>query len=272
MCFLFGTVVYKSAFKYIDEFLTSLNAQLFKDFKLLIINDNVPESDLKIALEHYYGTFEIVQYNKQFTPIEFRVKLLLEAKKRNAELLIMGDFDDIFDKHRIEKVVDCARKNQKYSFYYNTIFSFDYRPLMPSLPLVTDSIHNIADYNYLGLSNTAIRVKDLTIDFIKSLTGCQQMIFDWYLYSRLLLESLRGCFVPGAVTLYRFHENNIVGMQASGPEQIQKEVNVKTEHYKSLKDRSTVMFERYEVYKNNLYKLNLIDSPSFWWSYTTGGK
>lgn len=268
----FGTVVYKSAFKYINEFLLSLNSQVYKDFDLLIINDNVSSIDLNYALDNYYGDYEIVHYCSQLTPVQLRIKLLQEAKNRNAELLIMGDFDDLFSANRIEKIVNCANVNNDYTFYYNTILSFDNKPVMPELPIITNNINNVADYNYLGLSNTAIRMNELPTDFINSLEECKQMIFDWYLFTRLIIEGMKGLYVPEAFTLYRFHENNLVGLQENSPENIQREVKVKTEHYRSLKDKSTIMRRRFDVYNNNLFKVKKVSSLSYWWDFTTGGK
>lgn len=267
----FGTVIYPNAMKYAEEFVNSLNSQTFTQFEALIINDHVE----KTLVDESFGSLKtkntIIEYDRQFTPVELRVMLLLEAMQRDYDVLIIGDFDDCFSEDRVEKVLQTVWENDSYSFFYNEITAFDGRHVMPALPTTTDSINCILDYNYLGLSNTAIRLKALDTDFIRSLSEFKDSIFDWYLFSRILLENRTGLFVPDAVSFYRFHEDNLVGEISNNSKKIEYEIQVKKTHYRYLRARSPILLNRYNDYIIGNYSYTGEDTLHYWWGYTIGG-
>ena len=88
----------------------------------------------------------------------------------------------------------------------------------------------------------------LEIRFINSLASCITPVFDWYLYSRLLLSGLRGSYTPDAKTFYRIHENNMAGIAEQNRQDYERELDVKKMHYALLKDRDDRIHALYEIY------------------------
>lgn len=265
---VFGIVVYQIAYKYIDDLIYSINQQDSNDFEVLIINDDIDEDQLQASLVNLKRNKSVLHYNERYSPIELRIKLLTEAKNRGYDLLIIGDADDCFSENRVSKVIRCSEVNPSFSFFYNNIKDFSGNQVMPDMPTLTKRIDAIGEYNYLGMTNTGIRMSDLSQDFIDSLSECNQMIFDWYLYSRILLEDRKGIYVPEAVTFYRTHDANIAGDQSSNPERVEYEISVKTKHYESLKDRAKELNNLYELYRNRKFVIKPSTNKSFWWGYT----
>ena len=271
MNILFGTVFYRLAFSYLKDFINSLNNQVFTDFNVLIINDDIDEEDLDILMTNADFRYEIIHYNERYTPAGLRIKLLHEAWKRLTDVLVIGDADDVFSADRIGRIIQVSRDSDAV-FFYNDIYTMDNERVFPLLPAEISNVDMIGDYNFLGMSNTAIRVSELNNDFINSLFEGDQPIFDWYLFSRIIISGGKGQYVDGAVTFYRYHENNLVGNQDSYRDNIEKEIQVKKRHYKSLSKYSSVLKRRSEEYDAAEIQLIEVQNPHFWWSFTKGGK
>ena len=265
---LFGTVLYQSAFKYAADLINSINQQDTDDFEVLIINDDIDSEVLENALHFLSKDYSVIQYSQKYSPVELRIKLFSEAKRRRADLLVMGDADDEFSKNRMSNLIRIAENNPEPFFFYNKIEDFDGHQMMPDMPGWTKGIGDILSYNYLGMSNTGMRVGKLSDEFIISLDECKSPIFDWYLFSRILLDGKEGMFVPGAVTYYRLYEGNIVGDQESNPERIEYEVSVKKQHYELLESRSDIIRQMYLNYINEEYKVCTNCQKRFWWGCT----
>lgn len=267
----FGSVVYPSMLPYLGEFITSLKRQELKDFTLLIINDGVREVTLKNELDSIDSHFVIVDNNFGESPPELRTRMLIEAKQRNCNLLVLGDSDDYFSTNRVRKTVDFATEYSDFTFFYNTITRTDNQPVMPDLPELSINYKSIADYNYLGMSNTAIRIDKLSKEFLMSLYECKLPIYDWYLFSRMLINGNKGIYVKGCNTYYRFHGNNTIGEQKRNDEAIQREVEVKLKHYSLLAQYSEEAVSRYSQYSTGDYQVTNTSVLYYWWNYTVGG-
>lgn len=116
--------------------------------------------------------------------------MILEAKIRGFDFLILSDSDDMLSPNRVECYLSAL--NPQYSFYYNDLIDFNGQMIMPVLPAETISWKQIEEENFLGLSNTGIWLKNFSLQFINSLNTGDTKIFDWYLYSRILLAGMSG--------------------------------------------------------------------------------
>lgn len=268
----FGSVVYPSMLPYLGDFIASLKKQVFRDYTLLIINDGVSEDLLEKELNCFDINFVIVNNHLKKSPPELRTWMLIEAKQRKCNLLVLGDSDDYFSANRVKRIAECATQNSNCTFFYNTIIRTDNQPVMPDLPERSINYESIADFNFLGMSNTAIRVDMLSVEFLMSLYECNQPIYDWYLFSRILINNNMGLFVKGCYTYYRFHENNTIGNQIRNVEAIQREVEVKLKHYNLLAKYSEDAASRYSMYNKDDYRLINTSMLYYWWNYTIGGK
>lgn len=267
---VFGSVVYSEALEHLDKFLDSINKQIYKKFDILIINDNIDSATLQQRLKKIvFNNISIIDETQSSkTPAQLRILLLLEAKKRGYDLLILGDCDDTFSKNRVYNIKECYLKNKEYAFYYNDLILQNGELAIQDMPDWTCSIDDILQYNYLGLSNSAINMNKLCLDWIMSLKECESFVFDWYLFSRMLIMDLQGMHVKGAYTIYRIHQGNFVGLNRCNKEMIAKELVVKKQHYKSLQKYSKKMRHIYEEIKDMTVddvRLSTV-STSFWWS------
>lgn len=269
---IFGSVIYQAVLPYISEFVDSVAKQSTHDFELLLINDGITDekiSNIYNLLKESKIPHEIVENNNGLTPVELRIQLIKEAKKRNAEILIFGDSDDLFAKKRIEEVRNTFLKYGECGFVYNDLKNFDGSFAMPKLPEKVESFDEIIDYNFLGMSNTAIKVSELSDDFIESLYECKSYVFDWYLHTRLLLNGIKGRKAVNTATYYRIYENNFVGIQKKSDEAVKKEIEVKTAHYEMLKDYSHAFMVRFQKYSNGkIMKNENAVEKDFWWNLT----
>ena len=149
-----GTVIYKEAMPFFEEFFNSINTQTNINFELLILNDGVDSSLLKPTLIKSRIKYYIIDNTEELSPADLRVKLIEESKIRGYELLIIGDSDDVFDSRRVECIYEAYKNNSKYSFYYNQLLEFDSTPVMPSITDETFQIEQLLQYNYIGMSNS----------------------------------------------------------------------------------------------------------------------
>ena len=250
MKIVFGVVIYNQALRWADEFFESISSQSYNDFDLLIVNDGVE----KINLDKFkIGTGQTIIINSpESSTISQNRKLLLKAAKEYGyDILVSGDFDDTFSSERVLSIVDCIDNRQ--TFYYHNIIC-DNLDLFTVLPNEVTSIENILQYNYLGMSNTAIDLRKLTYEWIDSLEEVSTNVFDWYLFSRLLLDGHCGKNIPGSYTIYRQSEINIAGKQNSSTSAIRKEINVKLKQYSLLKERCEEAKMLYDSLQKIKYK------------------
>ncbi len=268
---IFGSVVYSEAKDYISDFLKSLEEQSFKQFHILLINDNIDENDFRKILERHSTIMDrivVVNTQNKYKPYELRVILMAEAKKMNADLLVLGDCDDIFSPDRIMRIVEAFDKN--YAFFYNVLCDWDGNSVMNNMPVAVDSFKDIGEKNFLGFSNTAINMNDITLEFINSLSNGKTSIFDWYVYSRILLNGGKGVLISECKTFYRIHSNNIAGICGDNTKDINREIGIKIDHYELLEEYDgyykDLLYKYKEIQSNNLY-MNYKNKlkHGFWW-------
>ena len=270
MRIVIASVVYKNALGYLEDFLRSISKQTYQKFSVLLLNDDMPYEYLgnilsKIEFKKNQDVLIIKSY-KESSISQLRIQMILEAKIRGFDFLILSDSDDMLSPNRVECYLSAL--NPQYSFYYNDLIDFNGQMIMPVLPAETISWKQIEEENFLGLSNTGIWLKNFSLQFINSLTTGDTKIFDWYLYSRILLAGMSGKKVENCYTYYRIHDNNIAGNMLLSEEQIKKEIIVKIEHYRLLEKEEPYFKHLRRIYERinkgeEEYILNKEDM--FWW-------
>ena len=124
MNIVFGTVFYNQASEYLGDFIDSINNQSDKDFRALIINDDMDKTTIDSQLQNAHFAYDVVQYKDKYSPAGLRIMLLIEAIKRKADILVIGDADDVFSSNRIERIRHVATLDTTFTFFYNDIQAF----------------------------------------------------------------------------------------------------------------------------------------------------
>jgi len=259
----FGTVIYKQASAFYTELMESVDNQTSKDFDVLIINDNYEPEDFE-KLKKPERAVAIDRFASKLTPGLLRIELLLEAKKRGYDLLIIGDADDTFAESRVQQYQEAYELDKQATFYYNNLVTDKGLSVFDMLPSTVLDVRPISQANFLGMSTTAINMSKLSVEYIESLKKGDCMIFDWYLYSRLLLDVGYGRYVPHAETIYRIHDANEVGVTHD----VAREKQVKLEHYNRLAEDYPYFAKlRDDLEMLDLAKINTEESyQGYWWS------
>lgn len=267
----FGTVVYESALKYRNEFCTSLLKQEYKDFDVLIICDNLDSLQIE---EMFPKDKRFLFYNyANYAPSDLRIKLIEIAYEAGYDLLLIGDFDDVFSSNRVEKYNE--QYNENITFFYNDLRYLSNKHLFfKQIPDIVERITQIEEQNFVGLSNSGINLKKIDIKDLKNLYHKNIKIFDWFFFSFLLLNGGTGKKIKDCSTYYRIHENNIAGENIITKDSILNEIKIKIDHYQILCSLGYPFQTLLNEYKNLLIRIKEKEnckkvfgqSSDFWWS------
>ena len=267
-----GSVIFEEASKYLGDFFESLETQTDQDFSVILINDNISSEHLEKIIAGVSPGLKDRLYignrnGKKLSPGMLRVELLQEAFSLKTDLLIMMDCDDKASENR----VSCIKEqfDPVYTFFYNELLDFDGKCVMKQLPAYTLDYRDIGQSNYLGMSNGAIYLKGISQEFIESLREGETRIFDWYLYSRLLLAEKKGKKIAGCCTYYRIYEANLAGKCEYSKQAIEKEIAIKREHYRLLAPYATYYKNMLEIYSSACAEdFKGKETTGYWWSLT----
>lgn len=270
----FGTVVYKEAFNFRDEFINSINIQNNRKFDTILLNDNLLIKELKYLETNIETNVKVYTKNNNLKPYELRVQLIEIAKNEGYDMLILGDFDDTFSYNRIDENI--KQFDSKYSFFYNELFYMEDNSIsfFDSLPRVTSDINCIIESNYIGLSTSSLNLHSISTFLLEELKKVDTLVFDWSMYTLLLNNNLKGKKIEKAKTFYRIHDSNIAGNQDNSYSSIIKEINIKVIHYSILENSNSIFSKyrkKYEALQTNIttrnyhYLLSSISSEKKWW-------
>lgn len=276
---VFGTVIYRQAVPFFESFLKCLEKQTTKEFDLLLINDNLNQEDIHILEARLYeydfeNRYCIMQgENRTGYLSDFRVQMIREANKKSYDLLIIGDIDDLFKENRVEMIWKSFKRYSHALFFFNSLVDERGKTVLRELPKKIMDINAISQSNFLGMSNTAINLLEISAEFIESLYEGSCDVFDWYLYSRFLLWGGYGVQVEGTNTIYRIYDNNLAGIQGNSLKEIEREREVKIAHYQKLIPFSKLFYNYKKqldnlivdeaFYKSKCYNKN---EQGYWWN------
>ena len=190
--------------------------------------------------------------------------MLKTAKSLGYDNIVLVDADDTISPTRMESFIKSFELDKDRVFFYNKFVTETGKDVFKTLPDAVEDIKPIAQANFLGLSNTGIRLTSLNADFLDSLNEGAVAVFDWYLFSRIIMDIGTGAYVDNASTIYRIYDDNTAGTTRD----LNKEYDVKTTHYNNLA-------RRYDYFKQLSAKLSKIDKSTltlsnnhqgYWWS------
>jgi glycosyltransferase involved in cell wall biosynthesis len=223
------TVMYPGMFGFLNEYIKCLQAQTFKDFELVIVNDQFPTQ-----LETYFKKSKIATKIFPFTglPLENRMYGLKICRDLGYDIVICSDSDETMCPNRIEKIVEyfnnsnklivynngSARKGDRYfDHYYKNCIRFD----------------DIIDFNILGYGAMSLRSE--AVDFILEHENKRVFVFDWWIGTVYLLHFGQVDFLKDVKNNYNQHPDNFVGPILSiEKKRIELGIRVKKSHYSEL--------------------------------------
>lgn len=276
-----ATVLYTQARGFLDEFLQSIAAQTSHDFDLLIVNDNYDEDELaSLVAKGLTADINVYFYNandQESYPPLMRMILLEWVKSLGYEFAIFADADDTFVPTRVENMLS-AHKYSDAAFFYNMLSvkedDGDLESILKVVPAEMENADKIMQCNFLGMGNTAVDMARLSIDYIKSFREANTIYFDWYIFSRIVIEIGKGLYVKNADTIYRQHPANALGNQTvlssdKKLELLKKELDAKIYHCSIMKkycDSYALILEKLDKVVIDEKFVPYENSEGYWWN------
>lgn len=235
-------VIYKGVEKFLDDYFCSIDKQTYNNFDTLIIED-----EFKLPVKYFRDRLICIEVvNKSIA--EIRSIGINYAKTNNYDLIIFTDCDDFYSPNRVEIIVYLIINSD---FVVNRIIPVDSFGKTLELQSNIDtnfynklSFNGIIEKNYFGLSNTAIKVNSLPIDFY---LPKDIIAVDWWLYSFMLVNKRIFQYSDKAFTYYRQHTSNLVGaINDLDEKKLINGLNIKLIHYKYLAEYLMKFGKEYE--------------------------
>lgn len=257
---------------YTHKYFASLEAQSFKKFDVIIVNDGCLELDF---FRSAFSNLNIIEFAGNGNLAKNRQVLINSAIDLGYEKVIFADFDDYFSPDR---VVITVRLLDSADIVVNELKLVSSEQLLQGEQFgqtLQDHrqlvLQDVLQMNCFGLSNTGIR-----------LTGLEKVYFDddlkvvdWYFFSSLLSHQKTAIYTNQCWTYYRQHEHTMAHIRKVSKEQLRNEIIVKKKHYSLMvKDRSLYEpllkaisdFPSDEVFLDKYFSLIQKKLTPFWWS------
>ena len=251
-------VIYPAIRRYLSNYCSSIETQDTDNFDILILNDKYNKT---FPLKNKRITILNVENN--LTPAKIREVGIKYALNNNYEYILFSDADDYFTINRISLSRD---RLEKYDFVYNNIKTINETGIIINdlnyfnlkIKKECNSYLELIEKNILGFTNTAVRAEKL----IKLYIPKEIIAVDWWIFSILLLNKCKGGFIKEAITYYRQHTNNFVGISKKLNKTIlHKGIKVKQIHYKNLSIycEDHKMKEATKIYCKKLEEINTLN-------------
>lgn len=251
-------VIYPAIRRYLPNYCSSIKTQDTDNFDILILNDKYNKT---FPLNNKRIT--ILNIKNNLTPAKIREVGIKYALNNNYKYILFSDADDYFSINRISLSKNGLRK---YDFVYNNIKLINETGIIINdinyINLKTkkecNSYLELIEKNIFGFTNTAVKADKLTKLYIPK----EIIAVDWWIFSILLLNKCKGGFIKEAITYYRQHNNNFVGISKKINKTIlQKGIKTKQLHYKNLliycEDHK--MKKATKIYSKKLEEINTLN-------------
>jgi hypothetical protein len=244
-----GTVAYRQNQKFTRDFVESINNAKNLN-ELIVVNDNLENTEINYLKNEILIKTNFIKPHSEIRSIpQLRALLLKEAKKNGVDLLVLADFDDTFSINRVKQIE--IEYDDSYSFFYNEVVLMESgKPFITDLPKTVFSIEQIAESNFLGLSNTAINLSKVDQNVFELLEECQSKIFDWYLFSIIISLGGKGKLIENVATHYRIHQSNTAGVTQISKDAYLNELRIKIDHYSALVSKKILPYAYLDAIKH----------------------
>lgn len=227
----FLTTIFPMKEDYLYEFFNSLNRQTFKDFDVVVVNDNCKNFS---KIKEKFSDLNIKELKYSDTPLKNREHGINFILDNDYDIVIFGDSDDYFSFNRVEVIIE---KLVYYDIIVNDLSIFNENEIYEK-KYFSHRIKNnteitidfVKDKNIFGMSNTALRVKSLG----NIIYDPELIALDWYIFSLALLKSGVALFTNETQTFYRQYNENTAGIGKLNKELIFTGIAVKLKQYELL--------------------------------------
>ena len=197
-------VIYPKVKKYLADYCEFIKSQDVNRFDILILNDGFIG---EFPLRNYRIT--IIDIKSRLTPAEIRMLGTKYAIENDYTYVIFSDTDDYFSTNRISVSIN---RLEKYDFVFNELYIINEKEDVIQKSYYNKLIKNLEYTNYLEI-----------------------IAVDWWVFSILLLNKYKGGFIKEAITYYRQHHNNFIGIGNKLNKTIlRRGIKVKQIHYENL--------------------------------------
>jgi glycosyltransferase involved in cell wall biosynthesis len=249
--------------KYIKEQINSILNQSYKNWKLIIHDDNSIDGTVKIIKEYiinYPELIELIDDDISTGGAKDNFIFLLDKIDDSCDYIMFCDQDDIWLQNKIKltllkmkEIENTFMKVKPIMVYSNlTIVDENLNDIQSNMFQLNnyydkkDNIYKLMVGNYI--TGNTIMINKIAIDFILPISK-NAIMHDWWI---ALVISNSGYLYPieQSLTLYRQHENNVCGSSK----------NIKS-RFEKLLDLKKVIYNNYLIIKMLLdlpFKVNFI--------------
>jgi cellulose synthase/poly-beta-1,6-N-acetylglucosamine synthase-like glycosyltransferase len=195
------TTIYKGATKFSSRFINAINNQTYKNFDLLVINDNNKylANLIKKKTNHH-----IKILNSSKSPIANRIHGLRYLKKSKYDLIFFLDFDDFPKKNYIESSLKFYKKKKLNLFSNKLTYKkkiFQKKNIITLSDLISD--------HQVGFGTLVVRRQ--FINEILKMNKFKVQFFDWFI-SLIYLINNRFLYI-NFNTQINYNESNLVSLK-----------------------------------------------------------
>jgi sugar O-acyltransferase (sialic acid O-acetyltransferase NeuD family) len=254
------TTIFEMDNEIIHDFFSSLCIQTYKEFVLIVLNDGFKCFE---KVKNKYSSLKIIEIPAADSIAKNRQCLVNYAMMNNYDMAVFGDIDDYFSENRISTVVRLLKNTD---IVVNDLTAFNKKGTLQERifsnrvkDLQEITAEFVLEKNIFGMTNTAVNLNILSkkeVCFPSDLIAV-----DWYFFSRLLSRGARAVFTNQAISYYRQHESNTVGIGYSTRDSIDLAIKVKLNHYLNM----SIDFPEYVVLSEKvaLFKYELNHNENF---------
>ncbi|MBT2623506.1 glycosyltransferase [Chryseobacterium sp. ISL-6] len=220
--------------KYLSQQLESILKQSQFANEIIICDDNSTDSTIEI-LSNYKNQYpSIIKIFRNEVNVGYIKNFEKAINLCSYDLIFLSDQDDIWSNNKIQKVRDFAENNPDYN-----IFSHKVKLLKENVEIIESPFWKGSNFNedfnntevlqYLLFERnvfpgmTLIITQDAKKNYLPFKNVHPVIIHDY----ELVLKSCRDekfAIIPEALSLYRIHENQSIGLNSQGEHKSEKEI------------------------------------------------
>lgn len=206
---VFLTTIFPVREEFLIDFFDSLSRQTYDKFDVLVVNDGYKNF---MNIKKRYQNLSIIELTCIDTPAKNREYGINYCIDKKYDVLIFGDCDDYFSENRVE---ESLKNLEMFDVVVNDLTLFNENGIYEKMYISNRIEHKtkidyqfIENKNIFGFTNTAIKLKKLNIVSFKSFL----VAVDWYFFQQLLKNGYSAVFINTAISFYRQHTDNTVGL------------------------------------------------------------